>query len=72
MVKNKIEYIVMLIAQFAKRYQLTSQDAYRYLRKYKGFVLCDEHYGIMHTLSIEENLNSLYLYCKKTEAIYNT
>ena len=63
MLKSKIEYIVMLIAEFAKRYKITSQESFRYLRKYKGFDLCDVHYGIMHTLSLEENLDSLYSYC---------
>ena len=65
MVKEKVEYIVMLIAEFAKRYKMTSQDAFRYLMRYKGFELCDSHYGIMHTLSLEDNLDSLYSYCKK-------
>ena len=65
MMKSKIEYLVMLIAEFAKRYHITSQEAFRYLRRYKGFELCDVHYGIMHTLSLDENLDSLYRYCKK-------
>lgn len=65
MARNKIEYIVMLITEFAKRYKMTSQEAYRYLTRYRGFELCDIHYGIMHTLSLNDNLDSLYKYCKK-------
>lgn len=65
MLKNKIEYIVMLIAEFAKRNKMTSQEAFRYLVKYKGFELCDQHYGIMHTLSLDENLDGLIMFCKK-------
>ena len=65
MLKSKIEYIVMLITEFAKRYKITSQESFRYLRRYKGFDLCYVHYGIMHSLSLEENLDSLYRYCKK-------
>ena len=69
MMKSKIEYLVMLIAEFAKRYHIRSQDAFRYLRRYKGFELCDVHYGIMHTLSLDENLDSLYRYCKKNGGV---
>ena len=69
MMKSKIEYLVMLIAEFAKRYHITSQEAFRYLRRYKGFELCDVHYGIMHTLSLYENLDSLYRYCKKNGGV---
>lgn len=69
MMKSKIEYLVMLIAEFAKRYHITSQEAFRYLRRYKGFELCDVHYGIMHTLSLDENLDSLYRYCKKNRGV---
>ncbi|WP_455625390.1 DUF3791 domain-containing protein [Parabacteroides sp.] len=36
MVTDKIDYIVMLIAEFAKRYHLTPQQAYRYIARYKG------------------------------------
>lgn len=63
--KDKIDYIVMLIAEFAKRHQMTQQQAYRYLSQFKGIELCDRHYGIMHTLSLEDNLDSLALYCHK-------
>ena len=69
MMKSKIEYLVMLIAEFAKRYHITSQEAFRYLRRYKGCELCDVHYGIMHTLSLDENLDSLYRYCKKNGGV---
>ena len=69
MMKSKIEYLVMLIAEFAKRYHITSQEAFRYLRRYKGFELCDVHYGIMHTLSLDKNLDSLYRYCKKNGGV---
>lgn len=62
---DKIEYIVMIIAEFAKRYQLTTKQAYRYIARYKGIELCEEHYGIMHTLSMDDNLHSLAVYCRR-------
>ncbi|WP_455622665.1 DUF3791 domain-containing protein [Parabacteroides sp.] len=65
MVTDKIDYIVMLIAEFAKRYHLTPQQAYRYIARYKGIEVCLEHYGIMHTLSLDDNLASLALFCQR-------
>lgn len=63
--KDKIEYMVMIVAEFAKRYRLTTKQAYRYIVRYKGFELCEEFYGIMHTLSIDDDLDSLATYCRK-------
>ena len=63
--KDKIDYIVMLISEFAKRNNITQRQAYSYISRFKGFELCDRHYGIMHTLSLDDNVNSLSLYCRK-------
>ena len=65
MVSDKIDYIVMLITEFAKRYRLTTQQAYRYIARHKGIALCEEHYDIMHTLTIDDNLVSLAIYCRR-------
>ena len=63
--KDKIDYIIMLIAEFAKRNNMTQQQAYSYISQFKGIDLCDRHYGIMHTLSLDDNLDSLSSYCRK-------
>ena len=63
--RDKIDYIVMLIAEFAKRNKMTLQQAYRYMSQFKGLELCDKHYGIMHTLPLDDNMDSLYSYCRK-------
>ena len=62
---NKIEYIVLLVAVFASRSNVTEQQAYRYLSQYGALALCDKHYGIMHTLSLEENIDTLKDYCQR-------
>lgn len=64
MLTDKIEYIVLLVAEFARRCKITEQQAYAYLKRYEALNLCDKHYGIMHTLSVEDNINSLATYCK--------
>lgn len=65
MLKDKIDYLVMLIAEFAKRYGLTQRAAYQYIAQFKALELCDRHYGVMHTLPLEDNLESIRKYCRK-------
>lgn len=62
---DKIEYIVMLVAEFAAHNKLTEAQAYRYLNQYGALALCDKHYGIMHTLSLNENIQTLQSYCQR-------
>ena len=62
---DKIEYLIMLIAEFAVRSKVTEAQAYRYLSQYGALALCDRHYNIMHTLSVEENIETLQSYCRR-------
>ena len=64
-VLNKIEYLVLLVAAFAVQSKISESEAYRYLSRYGALALCDKHYGIMHTLSLEENLQTLRDYCHR-------
>ena len=64
-VVNKIEYLVLLVAAFAAHNKVSEAQAYRYLRHYGALLLCDKHYGIMHTLSLEENIETLQAYCQR-------
>ena len=64
-VLNKIEYLVLLVAAFAVQSKISESEAYRYLSRYGALALCDKHYGIMHTLSLEENLQTLQDYCHR-------
>lgn len=65
MLKDKIDYLVMLIAEFAKRHGMSQSAAYHYIAQFKAFELCDRHYGIMHTLPLEDNLESITMYCRR-------
>ena len=62
---NKIEYLVLMVAAFASRTNMSEAQAYRYLNQYGALALCDKHYGIMHTLSLEENIETLQAYCQR-------
>ena len=62
---DKIEYLVLLVAEFAARYKVSEQAAYQYLNQYGALALCDKHYNVMHTLSVDENIETLQKYCQR-------
>ncbi len=62
---DKIEYLVMLVSAFAHQSNVSESQAYRYLNKYGALALCEKHYGIMHTLSLNENVQTLKDYCQR-------
>ncbi|MCM1484342.1 MAG: DUF3791 domain-containing protein [Muribaculaceae bacterium] len=61
--RNRIEYIVAIVSSFAERFGLTIPNAYAYLRRFSGIDLLIKHYGIMHTLSIEDVVDDLQQAC---------
>ena len=62
---EKIEYMVALVAEFAKRYQLTDAQAAHYMSRWGAIELCEKHYGIMHTLPWSDNIESIATYCRR-------
>ena len=67
--RDIIEYIIALVNEFSKRYGLTEKQAYRYIRIHKGIAFIEENYDIMHTLSFEDAVDGVALYCRKSEGI---
>ncbi len=65
MLKDKIQYIIALIAEFARHYGISQAQAAKYMSKYGAISLCDKHYGVMHTLSWKDNIESIAAYCKR-------
>ena len=63
--KNKAEYFVAIISEFAKRTNLTDKQAYRYLKRYKAIDLIDRFYGVMHTQSFRDVINDLITFCQR-------
>lgn len=64
-IKDKVEYIIALISEFAKTYSLTPGQAYRYLERYKAIDFIDRHYGIAHTQSFEDVISDITVYCRR-------
>jgi hypothetical protein len=43
-VEDKIDFIMLVISSFAKRFGLSNSEAYRYLAQYKGLELCEANF----------------------------
>ncbi len=61
--KNRIDYIVACVSEFAERFNLSTRQAYAYLRSFSGIELLIKHYDTMHTLSIDDTVDDLQIAC---------
>lgn len=62
---NKIRYINMCIVEFGKRFGMTSQLAYKYLKEYSGLAFLDRFYEAEHQQPLYDTLSGLKSYCKR-------
>lgn len=63
--RDKIEYMVVFVSEFAKHYSLSIRNAYNYLHTYKALAFIESQYNIAHTMSFEYMINSMAAYCRK-------
>ena len=64
-VKDKIEYTVALVSDFAKKYSLSTVQAFNYLDRFNAIDFVNQHYNITHTLPFAEIIDDLSLYIAK-------
>lgn len=63
--KNKIEYIIAVISEFAAAHSLNTSQAYLYLERFKGIDFVNRFYNVEHTLSFEDVVEDLTAYCHR-------
>ncbi len=63
--KHKIEYLVALISDFAGTYKIKQQQAFNYLKRFKGIEFYERHYNVIHTQSFEDSIENLVQVCHK-------
>ena len=63
--KNKIDYFVCCVSEFAKVHTLSHRQAYAYLRRFCGIEFLLKHYEAEHTLSIDEAVGDLTMICQR-------
>ena len=64
-ITDKIEYIIALITEFAQAHGLSTQQAYLYLKKYKGIDFIDQFYDVEQTFSFANSVEDLTVYCHR-------
>ena len=64
-VKEISEYIVALIAAFAKHYSITEAEAYSYLNRYGAIKVTHDFYDVMHTQTFDDMVQSMASYCSR-------
>lgn len=64
-IKEISEYIVALIAAFAKHYSITEAEAYSYLNRYGAIKVAHDFYYVMHTQTFDDMVQSMASYCSR-------
>lgn len=62
--RKEINYAVACVNEFADRYNMTPQEAFRFLNKYKAITFLKENYEIEHTLSLDDAIDDLFIICQ--------
>lgn len=65
-VRDIFEYIIALVNEFAKRFDLSDKQAFNYIHNHKGVAFIETNYGIIHTLDFREAVDSVATYCRQT------
>ena len=61
-----MEYIIALVNEFAKKFNLSDKQAFNYIRNHQGVTFIEENYGIIHTLDFQEAVDSVAIFCRKS------
>lgn len=64
-IKDKVEWTVIFVLEFGRKYGLTMKQAYNYLKHFKGIDFIDRHYGYVHTQSFTSMVDDIAEYCHR-------
>ena len=65
LIRNKIDYFVVCVNDFADTYGLSYVAAFDYLKAHNGIDFHSKHYDIEHTYSIDEAVADLAQICAR-------
>ena len=63
--RDKIEYLVIFINEFAKRFGLGTRQTFKYLQQYKALSFLECQYDVAHTMSFAYMVDAMADYCRK-------
>lgn len=62
-ISDKLEWTVVFILEFGRRYGLNMKQSFNYLSRYKGIDFIDRNYGYVHTQSFASVIDDISEYC---------
>ena len=62
---DKLEWTLIFVSEFGKRFGLSLRQAFNYLSRYQGIAFVDSHYDYVHTQSFSSMVNDMAEYCHK-------
>ncbi|MDR1005221.1 MAG: DUF3791 domain-containing protein [Prevotellaceae bacterium] len=65
LITDKVEYMVIVIGEFARTHRLTTQQAYLYLKRHRGIEFLNKSYDVEHLFSIEDAVDDVSEYCQR-------
>lgn len=65
LLRDKVNYTVALISEFAAAHSLNTSQAYRYLDRFGGMAFIERFYDVNHTLSFDQVVADLTEYCSR-------
>ncbi len=63
--KDKLDWTMVFIYEFGKRFGLTVKQSFNYLSRFKGIDFIDKHYGYVHTQSFESMIDDIAMLCRR-------
>jgi hypothetical protein len=63
--KDKLDWTMVFIYEFGKRFGLTVKQAFNYLSRFKGIEFIDKHYDYAHTQSFESMIDDIATLCRR-------
>lgn len=64
-IKDKLEWTVIFMLEFGRKYDLTMKQAFNYLSRFKGIDFIDRHYEYVHTQSFASMVDDIAEYCHR-------
>ncbi|MBR4620686.1 MAG: DUF3791 domain-containing protein [Salinivirgaceae bacterium] len=65
MSKYEIPFLTACINAFGRRFAMTRQAAYRYLKEHKGLAFLIEFYDVEHLQSLDDTVDDLLVVCQQ-------
>ncbi len=63
-IKDHVDWTLIFLWEFGKKYGLTMKQAFNYLKRYKGIAFIEKHYDYVHTQSFTSMVNDMTDYCR--------